>query len=94
MLPPLEDEFLAVSLLSVGPFENTGMTAVEISPQRLESWMRLTGYELSPWQAETILEASKAYARYINDKKIPAPWTGAVDTVKASAAIKSAFRKK
>lgn len=92
-LPPLDDDFLAVSLLSAGPVEFTGFGVVGISPQRLESWARITANVISPWQAETILEASAQYAAQMMDKKAPAPWAEGIDKVLTSRAIRAAFRR-
>lgn len=81
--------------MSAGPVESTGFGPVGISPQRLESWVRLTGYTLSPWQAETVLRASHAYAsQHASDVK-SAPWSGE-DTDKAAASrmIRAALRAK
>ncbi|WRH62034.1 MAG: hypothetical protein RSE12_16930 [Fuscovulum sp.] len=61
-------------MLSAGPVEQTGFGAVGISPQRLESWCRLTGWPVNPWQAEVVLEMSSAYAAQVSDDKAPAPW--------------------
>lgn len=91
-LPPVRDEFLPKCLISAGPVEQTGFGAVGISPQRLESWCRLTGYALSPWQAETVLDASQAYASMLGDDKAAQPWAEGMDKVKASASIKAALR--
>jgi hypothetical protein len=91
-LPPVAEDFLCDALVSAGPVENHGWGPVSISPQRLESWSRLTGYSLSPWQAETLLDASRAYAAILNDKKAAAPWSAEVDKVKASNAVKAALR--
>lgn len=91
-LPPVTDTFLCDVLLNAGPVESTGFGPVGISPQRLESWMRVTGYTLSPWQAETVLDASRAYAAVLGEKAGAAPWAGEIDKVKASEAIRAAFR--
>ena len=75
-LPPLDDDFLGFVLTHCGPVESNGMGAVAISPQRLESWCRLTAYTLTPWQAETVLDMSGAYASVFTDEKAPMPWQG------------------
>jgi hypothetical protein len=78
--------------MAAGPVEATGFGAVGISPQRLESWMRITGYALSPGQAETILEASREYAAQLSSKDPAPPWAEGIDKIKASNAIKAALR--
>jgi hypothetical protein len=78
--------------MGCGPVEGTGFGPTGISPQRLESWMRITGYALSPWQAETILDASRAYADELAAKNPAPPWSQGIDKVKASQAIKAALR--
>lgn len=53
----------------------------------------MTGYVLTPWQAETVLEASKQYNLQFSDKKAPIPWAGFdIDKNKASSAIRQALR--
>lgn len=55
----------------------------------------MTGYVLTPWQAETVLEASKQYNLQFSNKKASAPWGGfGVDKNKAASAIKQALRIK
>lgn len=93
-LPPVSNDFLVVALLGAGPVEFSGFGTHGISPQRLESWLRLTGYVMTPWQAETVLEASTAYAVQMLDKKAPAPWSTGVDKIKSAAAIRQAFRRR
>jgi len=92
LLPPLEDTFLAECFFACGPIESNGMGAVGISPQRLESWMRLTGYELNCWQAETILEMSRAYATIFGDEKARMPWRDKETELAFTKKMKAAFR--
>lgn len=91
-LPPVRSDFLPQCLIASGPVEQTGFGAVGISPQRLESWMRITGYALSPWQAETVLDASRAYADELSGERPSPPWVDGLDSIKAAQAIKAALR--
>ena len=91
-LPPIDDDFLCDCLLSAGPVENTGFGAIAISPQRLEAWKRLTGFALSPWQAEAIMRASKAYANQMHSEAKSAPWSAGDGKADAARLIKSALR--
>ena len=54
--------------------------------------MRITGYTLSPWQAETVLEASRAYADELSGERPSPPWADGLDSIKAAQAIKAALR--
>ena len=91
-LPPLDDPFLANCLLDAGPIESNGMGASAISPQRLESWCRLTGYDLTAWQAETVLAMSQGYATVFGDEKAHPPWHGDEVALSASKRIQAAIR--
>jgi hypothetical protein len=91
-LPPIDDDFLCDCLLGAGPIENTGFGAISISPQRLEAWMRITGFALSPWQAEVIMRASKAYANQMHSDANAAPWSAEGGKADAARLIKSALR--
>ena len=91
-MPELDSYFLAGCLLQAGPVETNGMGVVEISPQRLESWMRITGQDLTPWQAETVLAMSRGYAAIYGDEKAPAPYASEQTKYAMSMAMKAAAR--
>lgn len=92
-LPPVAYDYPCQVLLGAGPVEYIGMgDAVGISPQRLESWCRLTAWPLTPWEAETVLDMSKAYANARNDEKAPMPWQPeTVDKAALGSAIERVF---
>lgn len=78
--------------MQAGPAEPTAYGVTGISPQRLESWSRITGNPLTPWEAETVLEMSQAYAVAVSDDKAPMPWGDGLDQAKAAQSIKAALR--
>lgn len=65
--------YLIDVLFKVGPIRGE-MPLVEAD---LEPWERRRGVNLSPWQADLVLDMSKAYRREMEDAKDPsslAPW--------------------
>jgi hypothetical protein len=63
---PLPDisggEFLMALFNEAGTAIQTGMGLVPLSWQELDSWLRCTQLELSPWEVRTIKSMSNAYA--------------------------------
>ena len=64
-----------------------------ITATELRNWCDLVAVPLTPWQAETILAASRAYADQARDEQATAPWQVVADKLRLAEAIKGALRK-
>lgn len=83
---------MAGYLMQAGPCV-AGMHGPEpITATALRDWCELVAVPLTPWQAETILAASRAYADQARDEKAPAPWQVVADKLRLAEAIKGALR--
>ena len=83
--PPLETtREMSEYIVDLGGGIQTGMGLVPLSSLELRSWLEGTGVELSSWQFNTILEASRALVGQYNSsdgEKKPPPWANE-DTIK------------
>lgn len=62
VFPPIEGDFTCINALqSMGNAKAGYMSLVPIDPPHIESWMRITGRHLTPWECETVLMLSEAY---------------------------------
>jgi len=77
-MPPLEwGEYLVAHLFEFGPTVAAGMGSAPVGAGELESWSRLTGISLSPWEARTLLRLSREYlgeSHRATEQNCPAPW--------------------
>lgn len=48
-------------LMEVGPMMNTDQGSMPVTATELKDWCILRGVELTSWQAQTLLNASRAY---------------------------------
>ncbi len=72
-LPELEGEsYLLDILFDVGPYVPSGMGEMPLAYGQLESWQRLMGVELSPWEARTLQRLSRAYCGQLAASADPA----------------------
>lgn len=88
-LPPVPPEaaYLFDCLLEVGPASVNGMADAPVSWDELRTWQQMVGIELSPWEARTVRQLSRAYVAErtaATDPMRPAPWAGATDAARAS----------
>lgn len=94
-MPPLEDfdnPTLAL-LVGFGFFENTAEGPKGLDPLKVESWSRQSRIKMSPWQFDTVMEASKQYAIEASKKKDSRiPWDSGLDKAAATSLIRGAFR--
>lgn len=78
-LPDIEGaEYLVMLLHEAGTVNYTGMAAVPLNWQELESWQRCTFRNLTPWELFVIKEMSHAYAieySHANDAEKDAPYS-------------------
>lgn len=98
-MPDNPARYLSAWLLEIGPSVAAGMGEGPIGWSDLTAWERLTGVELSPWEARTLRRMSQAFVAERHDAKkpeCPPPWRGDDAEVMAqrdvvSAKIKAAF---
>lgn len=67
-------------LKDLGPLASGGMSSAPISWQEMAAWMSLTGWQPSPWEAETLSAMSRAYLAQVEDSngaKVPPPYMSA-----------------
>jgi hypothetical protein len=98
-LPKIEGAEYLVSLLhEAGLCSATGMGIFPLPWQEIESWLEVTGLELSTWEKLMIKEMSEAYVGEYNQasaKDRPAPYTYVEETIDREAVankLKSVFR--
>lgn len=95
-MPPVDLPGLLDVLMRAGPAMPGGMGEVPLTALELQAWATGAGVTLTPWEFETILDASKAYCqqRAISaDPACPAPWLERpLDKAAVSKAIKSMLR--
>jgi hypothetical protein len=76
-------------LLEIGPADATGMGAVPISFQEIESWQHQVGVELAPWEVRMLRSLSREYVGELNaatKPDRPMPWEpGKQQTIQAAA---------
>ena len=78
-MPPVSDAalYLVEYLFEVGPATNTGMGYTAISFSELDSWSRVMGLALLPWELRFLRKLSREYASefYVSrEANRPAPW--------------------
>lgn len=83
-LPPLADEiaYMVGLLLDVGPCGYGAAGPVPLSSAEIESWLRLSGYALQPWEVRTLRAMSGAYcqqSRVSDAADCPPPWSAVVE---------------
>lgn len=80
-LPALDGEsYLLDIFFDVGPFVSSGMGAFPFDHCQLESWQRLMGVGLCPWEVRTLRSLSRAYCRQLalsSDPEVSAPGSAA-----------------
>ena len=80
-LPPLTaGEHIVGHLFDAGPVLHTGMGPVPLSWSELATWQRVTGVELSPWEAQTLRRLSAEYIatqQAAEDPAMPPPYATA-----------------
>jgi hypothetical protein len=62
-MPPLSASYLVAYLFEIGPIFAGGMGEVGLPHYEIESWQRLSGIELQPWEVKVLRSASIAYAK-------------------------------
>ena len=76
-------DFTCINALeAMGSAKAGGMSLVPLDPPHIESWMRITGRYLTPWECETVMMLSDAYcsqARISSDSDCPSPYTPEID---------------
>lgn len=68
-LDPGPAAYLLDFLYEIGPMHFTAMGEVPIGYEQIDAWQRVTGSQLSPWEAATLCELSCAYG---NEKALGA----------------------
>lgn len=80
-LPPLTaGEHIITHLFDAGPVLHTGMGPVPLSWSELATWQRVTGVELTPWEAQTLRRLSAEYIatqQAAEDPAMPPPYATA-----------------
>lgn len=69
-------------LKDLGPLASGGMSAAPISWQEMAAWASLTGWQPSPWEAETLALMSRAYLAQVEDSsgaRVPPPYQSAAN---------------
>lgn len=84
---------MAGYLMQAGPVVPGFAGPEAITATGLRDWSRLVAVPLTPWQAETLLAASRAYAEQMRDEKAPAPWQVVADKLRLAEAIRGVLRK-
>ena len=80
-LPPNPMPHLIGHLMEIGLSEAAGMGAAPLSWLTIDVWQRITGVELSPWEARLIRKLSVEYlaeGRRAESETCPPPWRAAV----------------
>jgi hypothetical protein len=78
-MPPLTASYLVAYLFEIGPTFPGGMGNVGLPHYEIESWQRLSGIELQPWEIKIIRSASIAYAnqsQLATKPECAPPWLG------------------
>ena len=60
---------LWVAYTQIGRCRSGGLGAGAISLQEVESWQRLTGVTLTPWELDAIIELDAVFMRRLTKKK-------------------------
>lgn len=73
---PDVDLFIVNCFHGVGRCLSGGMAVVSITWQELKSYSELSGYDLTPWESEQIINMSREYCSWLSKKDplISAPW--------------------
>lgn len=85
-MPPIDGGYLVAYLFEIGPTMTAGMGSGPITHGEIESWQRITGVELNPWEARTLRRLSVDYlveSQKATDIKSEAPWTESEDVIPA-----------
>jgi hypothetical protein len=61
-LPDCPSEQLVKWLFEIGPVMSSGMGPMPITWSELKAWQELTGTELEPWEARTLVALSREFA--------------------------------
>ena len=78
--------YLSEWLFDMGPTVVGGMGESPLGYQDMAAWQAVSGIELMPWEASLLRRLSGAYAvmrHKAEEPACPAPYTGAVDELKA-----------
>jgi len=82
-MPPIVGDFTCINALeSMGNAKQGGMSLMPLDPPHIESWMRITGRQLTPWECETVLLLSDSYchqARISTEDDCKSPYTPEID---------------
>lgn len=76
-MPPNPMPHLIQRLTDIGITEATGMGPAPLSWREIGEWQRLTGVEMTPWEARLMRQLSLAYiaeGRRAESETCPPPW--------------------
>lgn len=95
-LPDNPVPYLVDWLMEVGPFGTGGMGAVAINWADLATWQALTGLQIDPWEARTLVRLSRDFVAQTERSKditCPAPYsTGATSERAITEQFKAMMR--
>lgn len=83
-MPPIDCGYLVSYLFEIGPTMAAGMGSGPITHGEIESWQRITGVDLNPWEARTLRRLSIDYlaeSHKATQIDCPAPWVEAPDVI-------------
>lgn len=77
-MPPIDSPYIVEYLYEIGPAMASGFGSGPISNGEIESWQRVTGIELTSWEARTLSRLSREYlseSHKATEIDCPAPWS-------------------
>ena len=83
-MPSIDCGYLVSYLFEIGPTMAAGMGSGPITHGEIESWQRITGIDLNPWDARTLRRLSIDYlseSQKATQMDCPAPWEQAPDVI-------------